>query len=175
VDDVQSGGDGKEEATEIMAKGGFQLHKWHSNVPEIERQRENELEPPQTNSTDAKLAVGTQPHESKILGVPWNKEEDTFSINFAKTLKGVEDGAVTKRKMFSAINSIFDLLGIATPVVIVGKILYSEICPRKLTWDEELPDDIRKPWTKWLNDMKKCPNVTIPRSVMGAGLTKVIL
>jgi len=139
------------------------------------RERENELEPPQTNSTDAKLAVGTQPHESKILGVPWNKEEDTLSINFAKTLKGVEDGAVTKRKMFSAINSIFDLLGIATPVVIVGKILYSEICPRKLTWDEELPDDIRKPWTKWLNDMKKCPNVTIPRSVVGAGLTKVIL
>ena len=42
VDDVQSGGDGKEEllkfkeeATQIMNEGGFQLHKWHSNIPEI--------------------------------------------------------------------------------------------------------------------------------------------
>jgi len=85
------------------------------------------LEPPQTNSTYAQLAVGTHPHESKIVGVPWNKEEDTFSINCAKTLKGVEDGPLTKRKMLSAINSILDLLGIAAPVVIVGKILYSKI------------------------------------------------
>jgi len=28
---------------------------------------------------------------------------------------------------------------------------------------------------KWLNDRKKCPNVTIPHGVVGAGLTKVIL
>ena len=41
VDDVQSGGDSieelqkfKDEATTIMDKGGFQLHKWHSNAKE---------------------------------------------------------------------------------------------------------------------------------------------
>ena len=127
------------------------------------------------NSTYAKLTVGTQPHESKILGVPWNKEEDTFSINFAKTLKGVEEGPLTKRKMLSAINSIFDLLGIAAPVVIVGKVLYSKVCLRKLRWDEEVPVDIQKPWTKWLNDMKECPYVSIPRSVVGVSLTGAIL
>ena len=40
MDDVQSGGDGKEEllkfkeeATQIMNEGGFQLHMWHSNIP----------------------------------------------------------------------------------------------------------------------------------------------
>ena len=182
VDDVQSGGDGKEEllkfkeeATQIMNEGGFQLHKWHGNIPGIEKLSTSEVEEPQENSTYAKLTVGTQPHESKILGVPWNKEEDTFSINFAKTLKGVEEGPLTKRKMLSAINSIFDLLGIAAPVVIVGKILYSEVCLRKLRWDEEVPVDIQKPWTKWLNDMKECPHVSIPRSVVGVGLTRVVL
>ena len=182
VDDVQSGGDGKEEllkfteeATQIMNEGGFQLHKWHSNIPEIEKVSMSEVEEPQENSTYAKLTVGTQSHESKILGVPWNREEDTFSINFAKTLKCVEEGPLTKRKMLSAINSIFDLLGIAAPVVIVGKILYSEVCLRKLRWDEEVPDSIQKPWTKWLNDIRECPYVSIPRSVVGVGLTGVIL
>ena len=77
VDDVQSGGDGKEEllkfkkeATQIMNEGGFQLHKWHSNIPGIEKPTASEVEEPQENSTYAKLTVGTQPHESKILGVP---------------------------------------------------------------------------------------------------------
>ena len=43
MDDVQSGGDSiseletfKEHATTIMEKAGFTLHKWHSNVEELE-------------------------------------------------------------------------------------------------------------------------------------------
>jgi len=43
ADDVQSGGRQKEEllkfkeeAIKIMEKGGSQLHKWHSNVPNVE-------------------------------------------------------------------------------------------------------------------------------------------
>ena len=121
------------------------------------------------------MTVGTRPHESKILGVPWNKVEDTFSINFAKTLNGVEERPLTKRKMLSVVNGIFDLLGIAAPFIIMGKILYSEACLRKLNWDEEIPEDIFKPWAKWLNDMKKGLYVSVPRSVVGTGLTKVIL
>ena len=42
VDDVQSGGEDaeelqwfKREATQIMAEGGFQLHKWHSKHPRL--------------------------------------------------------------------------------------------------------------------------------------------
>ena len=42
VDDVQSGGDCsnelvifKEKSTKIMGTAGFELHKWHSNVPEM--------------------------------------------------------------------------------------------------------------------------------------------
>ena len=77
--------------------------------------------------------------------------------------------------MLSAINSIFDLLRIAAPVVIVGKVLYSKVCLRKLRWDEEVPVDIQKPWTKWLNDMRDCPYVCIPCSVVGVSLTGVIL
>ena len=52
VDDIQSGGDHKDElvkfkkeATKIMEDGGFHLHKWHSNVPEVEE--------PQTTEDDA--------------------------------------------------------------------------------------------------------------------------
>lgn len=101
-----------------------------------------------TSSTYAKWEVGTGPQETKILGVPWNKTEDKLSIGFMKPLGAVSEGPLTKRKMLSAINDVFELLRIAAPVIITGKILYSEACLGKLKWDEEAPDNIRKPWKK---------------------------
>ena len=72
------------------------------------------------------------PAYAKILGVPWNKTEDRLEIGFLKPLKEANDNKLTKRKMLSAINGFFDLLGISAPVVITGKVLYSQACLRKL-------------------------------------------
>ena len=112
---------------------------------------------------------------TEILGGPWNKTENKLSIGFMKPLGAVSEGPLTKRKMLSAINGVFDLLGIAAPVVITGKILYSEACLRNLKWDEEVPDDIRKPWKKWLKGLKECPQLSIPRSVVNRGVKRIIL
>ena len=75
VDDVQSGGDTKEElvrlkeeATKIMGEGGFQLHKWHSNAPVVDNKRTSELTEGET--TYAKFALGAQTPDTKILGIP---------------------------------------------------------------------------------------------------------
>ena len=157
VDNVQSGGEQhkeilafKEESTRIMEEGGFQLHKWHSNISELEQPLRNgdDSMVSVTSSTYAKQEVGTGPQETKILGVPWSKTEDKLSIGFMKPLGAVSEGPLTKRKMLSAINGAFDLLGIAAPVIITGKILYSEECLGKLKWDEEVLDDICKPRKK---------------------------
>lgn len=173
VDDIQSGGGQKEEllkfkeeAIKIMKEGGFQLHKWHSNVPEVEA--------PLNDSGDT-LASTVSPSYAKILGVPWNKTEDRLEIGFRKPLKEANDSKWTKRKMLSAINGIFDLLGISAPVIITGKVLYSQACLRKLRWDEELPDDLQKPWKKWLKGMAERPWISIPRSVVNNGVTKIVL
>ena len=84
VDDVQSGGDHsdqlikfKEEATKIMKESGFHLHKWHSNLSELEecQRTEDNAVSSQASMTYAKLEVGTGPKETKILGVPWEKNK----------------------------------------------------------------------------------------------------
>ena len=76
VDDLISGGYTKEEVLQLktasinlMKDGGFELHKWHSNIPELESRK---LEIDQ-NQTYAKLQFGVKQNESKILGIPWNK------------------------------------------------------------------------------------------------------
>ena len=82
---------------------------------------------------------------------------------------------LTKRKMLSAINSIYDLLGIAAPVVIVGKILYSKVCLLKLRWDQEVPKDVQQLWIKWFSSIKGHPVLSVLRSVVRTGLQKVVL
>ena len=75
--------------------------------------------------------------------------------------------------MIAAINSVFDVLGISSPLMITGKLLYSQACLNKLRWDEEVPEDISKMWNKWVEDLEKIKTVTVPRSVVGGNNTKL--
>ena len=180
VDDVQCVADDekelfkfREESTRIMAEGGFTLHKWHSNVAALEAARDDQMNV--TEETYAKTSVGTKGNETKILGIQWNKPADTLEINFEKFLKKSDEGTLTKRKMLSAINSVFDPLGIVSPVMITGKILYSMTCLKKLSWDEAIPEEIQKPWNKWMKSIESRNSVIIPRSVAHGKASAIVL
>ena len=101
-----------------MSEGGFSLHKWHSNVGQlnsVEKVTEGE-------ETYTKSLVGNRGNgETKILGTLWNKAHDTLSIDFKTCLK--VDKPLTKGRMISAINSIYDLFGWGSPVTITAKLL----------------------------------------------------
>ena len=69
----------KETAIDIFQKADFELHKWHSNVPELE----SEIKP--SNESDqsfAKQQLGVGNDETKLLGLQWNKAEDTMTVTF---------------------------------------------------------------------------------------------
>ena len=53
---------------------------------------------------------------------------------------------VTKRKVLSSTSAIFDLLGIVSPVTVVGKILLQEICKKNTSWDEPITGEIERTW-----------------------------
>ena len=180
VDDVQTVGDQQEElerfkkeAVEIMKDGGFSLHKWHSSFPELEA-NDAEEKAESEELTFAKEIVGTETHETRILGLPWNTKEDTFKIEFSKCWKD-DLTYLMKRKMLSVVNRMYDLLGLASPVIITGKILYSRVCLLKLQWDEEVPQDIKGEWNKWITTMKKRPYITVPRNVVTDKVEKICI
>jgi len=77
--------------------------------------------------------------------------------------------------MYVAVNSVYDLLVIAAPVIITGRILYGEACLRKLKWDEEVPSDIKRSWDRWLKGMENYPCLTVPRSVVNRNVTRIVL
>ena len=130
----------KREASDILENAKFPIHKWESDLLELE-------------SEDA-----TNP--SKILGHPWEKTQDTLEVN----VKPLEDEQpVTKRKMLSRLGGIYDPLGLISPTVVEGKRQYREACQSsKKEWNSELPKQSTKEWLKWNRQLR---TVRMPRSI----------
>jgi hypothetical protein len=160
VDDINIGGDTveetkvlKEQAKEILSEGSFMLHKWHSNAVELESDIVEDGE-----STYAKETLGTTPSDTKLLGLGWNKKEDTLFVSLPK--QNVE---MTKRTVLQTMAKLYDPLGIAAPYLLTAKVIFRDICDRKLGWDVELPKDLKSRWERWLDSL---PSVlTFPRSI----------
>ena len=57
------------------------------------------------------------------------------------------------------------LLGIISPVVVSVKVLFQELCEKKVGWDEELKEGERKRWIGWLDDLRSAKEVNVPRCV----------
>ena len=86
VDDLISGGETikqtleiKMTATAILGEATFKLHKWNSNNQKLEVETATSDEESQSY---AKRQVGTRKGESKLLGVPWDKEKDKIKVSF---------------------------------------------------------------------------------------------
>ena len=170
VDDVQSGGESiaelqrfKDETTKIMGKGGFTLHKWHSNAKLLE-DCTTDFTAPNQSSLTLTTDNEKEPRTTKILGIPWHKDEDTLQVCFERCLYPAIP--LTKRKILAAINGIFDVLGFASPITITGKIIFSEICLQKLGWDEQVPVDIQRRWEVWIKGLNNRHNISVPRCVV---------
>ena len=109
----------------------------------------------------AKQQLGVKSQETKLLGVPWNKAEDKIGVLFPES---TSEEVATKRTVLSRIASIFDPLGIISPVSVLGKMIYRDICDCNLPWDEELPEELMIRWKKWC---ARLPNkIEVPRSLV---------
>ena len=83
MDDLVTGGEStsdvgkiKGDSVNLFQRGGFKLHKWHSNEKALETNdtvNEKEL-------NFAKQHLGTKPKETKVLGLLWDKREGSFII-----------------------------------------------------------------------------------------------
>ena len=69
----------KRTAIGVFKGAGFQLHKWNSNVTELEA--DNQLT--DDSQTYAKEQLGVKTNEAKLLGPPWDKVEDTLVVTFS--------------------------------------------------------------------------------------------
>ena len=156
VDDLMTGGvnakevgEKKSKSIEVFNDARFKLHKWHSNLSELEA-----TDPQQNETTSydvsvgeatfAKQQLGTSQSGTKLLGLQWNKSQDVLKVATTK-----EEPATTKRGALSQLAKIYDPLGLVSPTTLPGKLLYREMCEANLAWDGEFPENLTKRWKEW--------------------------
>ena len=104
----------------------------------------------------AKQQLGVKADETKMLGLTWNKADDTLGVTFPR--KAAEG---SKREELPFLASIFDPLGLASPKALLRNFLFRYACDQHLPWDGELPPTLLKPWKmfeKYLLDKVEVPH-----------------
>uniref|UniRef100_A0A2S2R014 Uncharacterized protein n=1 Tax=Sipha flava TaxID=143950 RepID=A0A2S2R014_9HEMI len=162
VDDICVGADSEAAAIQlqsdlitILRHSGMELKKWTSNIESVLNNVPNEDRACDALSFHDGDSVG-----SKVLGIRWDHHDDSFNY-FVKP----ETLVTTKRGMLSLIARIFDPLGLLAPVIFQAKHLMQSVWKANIAWDENLPNDILKPWTQFVTDLPELQRVRIPRFV----------
>ena len=64
----------------------------------------------------------------------------------------------TKRQLLATIPRIFDPVYIVSPLILRGRLLFSQCCANDLNlgWDDELPDTLLKGVKEWQEKRSKC-------------------
>ena len=124
-----------------MSDASFELHKWHSKEPQLEDR------PPSTpyeEQSYAKQQLQAQSSGSKLLGVKWNKEENTIAVQFPEVVS-----KPTKREVLKKLAKVYDPLGLASPTVLQGKQIFRKICDSKAPWASPISEDLRMQFQRW--------------------------
>ena len=138
-----------------LAMAGFKLRKWSSNEPVV-----IEDVPKEDRLPTLELDKDILP-KSKTFGVMWEAERDVFTFQVQQPL--INNKAPTKRNVLSAIASLFDPLQFLALFTVRAKVLMQEIWMAGVDWDEELPENLKVKWEKWVSELPQLSNVAIPR------------
>lgn len=162
MDDVSSGCEEAKKAirlqkqvTQVLANGGFPLRKWISNSSEL-------MQAIPTSEKDGISIESRNGYDKFVttLGVPWFFESDKigFKYDIEKDIK-----KLTKRTVLSELLSIFDPLGLLSPVTIYNKILMQKIWQQKIDWDDEVDSEIKEKWLEFREQLPIIEKLRAPR------------
>ena len=89
-----------------------------------------------------------------MLGIEWDKFKDTFIIDLHKIFTNGFNSPVTKRNILRLITSIYDTLGIISPIVVLFKIYFQKLTTLKNNWDTDLNLEMSSEWLKLFNSLQ---------------------
>lgn len=153
----------------MLAQCNIRLHKISSNCPTI-----TNTFPSEDLAVDMQgLDLGqTTPPMQRSLGLGWDLSRDLFKFQIT-----INDKPFTKRGVLSVVNSVYDPLGFAVPVIVEGRVILRGSSTDICEWDTELPKDKLQQWQQWKHSLKHL-QLEIPRMFtsipLSAAVTKEI-
>ncbi|KAG5868591.1 hypothetical protein JTB14_030285 [Gonioctena quinquepunctata] len=149
------------ESINLFKSGGFDLVQWASNSASVLKNI-----PLEKRASDTVIFKT----DTKMLGIQWNPEKDTFSFEF-KT----PESKCTKRAILSAVAKCFDPLGLLAPFILYLKSLIKELWLLKIGWDEKPPESIVKKWQIVRSQWGELINFKVPRHLGANGKQPIII
>ncbi|XP_063872995.1 uncharacterized protein LOC135107264 [Scylla paramamosain] len=146
-----------QQSKELCYKGGFNLHKFLSNNKDVLAAISPHERADGIKSLDFSKNEDTLPIE-RTLGVEWCIESDTFQFRIK-----LKDKPLTRRGILSTVSSIYDPLGLVSPLILTGKQILQELCKNAVEWDDEVPDYVKPKWLKWKDELHKLDQLKVPR------------
>ena len=142
----------KNQLIDILSRGGFKLHKWTSNVKELNYNH---------NSSNL-ININFDNESRKLLGINWDASADviSYTVNSQAT-----KSTVSKRLVLSKIAQLFDPLGILGPVIVTAKLIMQQIWKLNLNWDESLPQQLHIKWTDFESELPILQQFKFPRQI----------
>ncbi|XP_065089784.1 uncharacterized protein LOC135710976 [Ochlerotatus camptorhynchus] len=168
MDDVITGADSLEEALEcqsqliaLLQRGGFELHKWCANAPELlqripEKHREQQVRIEDQEFNDV----------IKTLGLLWDPSADVFLFRMQSNSESPEN--YTKRIVLSDTAKIFDPLGLLEPVTVLAKLFIQQLWSLELNWDDPLPTELEAAWRRFKDQLQQINEIRVPRRIVAA-------
>ncbi len=142
----------KSKAVKLMSNAQMELRQWESSwiVSESEA----------VEQSDEMV--------TSVLGLKWCKKTDTlFCASFP-----VMPDKLTRRTLLATINKIYDPMGILSPALVWPKLILQTTWKMKLTWDENLPQDLELRFRQWCGTYNYLEKIRIPRFMKGESYSK---
>jgi hypothetical protein len=138
----------------LLKLGGFHLNQWLSSSRVVL----SALPPEDRSQPTLNLDFDKLPAE-RTLGVLWDSESDSFKFKIK-----LIDELNTKRSILRVVASIFDPLGLLTPVVLLAKKILQDIWQSGADWDDIVQPDILNRWSSWKNELHYLETLSVPRA-----------
>ncbi|XP_018399184.1 PREDICTED: uncharacterized protein LOC108776927 [Cyphomyrmex costatus] len=166
VDDLISGADTVEEAsqlknelTQLLYEGKFELRKWSSNEPSLRDEYSG-------NSIREFNLATDKNTETRALGLIWNCSSDSFKVASVGHLPPLQK--LTKRRILSRAALTFDPLGLIGPVTVVAKIMIQDLWRLNTGWDESVPLACYTKWKQYERELSILRDINISRLVVSS-------
>ena len=98
------------------------------------------------------------------LGIHWDVNGDFYYAHHPV----VVDSRVTRRAVLRQVLSMYDPLGAILPLIIEGRIIFQQSTHLKLSWDDPIPDSLRRRWLLWLQGLQNLSSIHVDRCLVPA-------
>ncbi|XP_060608071.1 uncharacterized protein LOC132760172 [Ruditapes philippinarum] len=158
VDNIITGASSDEQAVDLYkeAKSMFKdasmnLREWSSSSEKV-----NSLIPEVDRSTET---------ETKVLGHVWDIKSDILSVK--SVCSNINRSLVTKRIVLKGIASVFDPMGLVSPVILHGKMLLQEMWESGFDWDTKITDEhVLDKWSFISDQLRLLSDIKIRLSIV---------